>query len=116
MAITNFDKVFTINGKEYGFVAVDTPYTSRIIEMEIPKITGALSTGNSTTTVNLNSVLQNSPECKIAFNNTIKFKKSIPVTVRPSTNLGGYATGGILKKGTKIVVNFINGNIRSAYI
>lgn len=116
MAISGFENQFSVAGKEYGFIAEDTPIDSKIIPAIIPKITGALSSSNKSVTVNFNQIISNAPACRPTFSTTINFLQHIPVSVEPGSNITSYASDGILKKDTRIIVKFINGNINSAYV
>lgn len=119
MSASLFKKVFSVDDSEYGFVAEDIKLIESLSEINlvIPKLMGALSTNNKSTGVNLNLILQNSSECKPSFGNTINFSQSIKVPITTGINLSKYTdNNGILKKGTRLVVHFVNGNVNSAYI
>lgn len=118
MAITNFDKVFTVENYEYGFAVEDfAPVNSGdYIKLYIPKLMGNINyTGSDT--VNVNGVIINSKVSKLKYSNKVMNLDYIPVKVIGVTDWSDKIHGdGLIHKGEKFIVEFINGNIQTPYV
>ena len=115
MAITSNETIFKVDESEYGFTYEDFHVHSvdvgSKIKLVIPKIMGNL-TKVGKDRVNINGLLDNDPSCKPTFGSTVELIDYMTATLKgPIDWTGKVDSNGIVRKGTRLNVEFTNGNI-----
>ena len=129
MDITNLNTL-EVNHFEYCTIYEDTVVPTSTVKVIVPKIN--VSTSKTTGKAN-KSILVNDPECKPTVSGSVKMDEYITVKTFSMLELsksaqvisrrkccpdcsGCCVEKALLKKGTKMIVCFMNGNINDGYL
>jgi tricorn protease-like protein len=118
MSITGFNKIFTVESSEYGYAASSFKpvHSGKNISIYVPKIMGAI-TGTGKDTIVANKMFDNDDACKITYSKTVNRAKAFSPTVDTNCNwLDKLNSAGLVPKGTRFNVEFLNGNIATPYV
>ena len=116
MSITTPDKIFEVDDSEYGYGGGTTSIPGQSsISLYIPKIMGNIG-GTGPDNNAADGIFDNDSACKLSFAKKVNRAKSMSVTLEKNglwlATLDG---GGMIPKGTKFRVHFLNGNIDKPY-
>lgn len=116
MAITSLDKVFTVSDEEYGYASAQLPVAgSDSIGLSCPKITGNLS-GIGPDSNSADGIFDNDKACKPTYAKTVSRANGISVTLEKNGLwMAKLNTAGMIPKGTRFTIHFLNGNIDKPY-
>ena len=116
MAITSMQKIFDVEDEEYAFAAENFPPVGggQTIPLVCPKVMGCLS-GTGPDANPADSIFDNDPACKPSFAKKVNRAKSLAVTVEKNQTWLAKLSGGIVPKGTRFTIHFLNKNIAKPY-
>lgn len=117
MAITRFDRVFSVDNYEYGYTVEDCKPVKYggYLKLYVPKLMGTINfTGVDF--VKGNQLIVNSRECRPDIDKKIRLDKYMNVQVRCNDGWENKVNeDGIIPKNTEFIVEFINGNIQRPF-
>lgn len=117
--ITELGRIFNVENSEYGYTIEDIEPVKlgECINLYVPKLMGAIDCEAGTYNIITNKLFKNARECRPNIDKRITLLNSIPVEMKSST---GWETkvneNGIVPKGTRFIVEYINGNIQNPIV
>ena len=137
MAITGFQKIFEVDGKEYAYAYEEFKLVSdgQLIPLVIPKLMGSLN-GKGKDTLSADGKFENDNSCKPSVASSVTREEKLMVPISINDTLGYdidrviYTGFGQVRfnvestvtiqpitvpKGTEFIVQFVNGDITRPY-
>ena len=118
MSLTSNKKIFEVNESEYGYNRYGfTPGPVGMnIDVYVPKLTGTI-VDEGYKFIKSNKLFINSDECPVKYNDNIYLTKSFYAKLKDNCSwMGKMNSVGIVPANTKFVIEFVNGNIKEAYL